>query len=64
MKLSPMTLSLVSLSSKPGLHIVGKVVSMCLRPWYYSFPGVDCKKSLLRDCYYQKRALPCEKTAL
>ena len=30
---------------------------------YFSSPAVDWKKSLVRDCYYQKHALICEKTA-
>ena len=30
---------------------------------YYSSPCVNCK-SLVRDCYYQKHALPCEKLPL
>ena len=46
-----------------GPHIVGRIVSMCLHQvpkTYYSLPGVIAK---VPSCYYQKHALPCEKTA-
>ena len=64
--LGPGRLGLVSI--KPGLHIVGRIVSICLRPCpkehiRAQLSRCRLQKSLVRDCYYQKHTLSCEKTA-
>ena len=50
---------------KSGLHIVGRIISMCLRPcpkeYITAFLRCRLQKSLVRDCCYQKHVLPCEK---
>ena len=51
---------------KPGRHIVGRIVSMRLRPCpkeHITAPRRRLQKSLVTDCYYQKHASPYEKTA-
>ena len=39
------------------------VFATMIQTVYHSSPGVDCK-TLVRDCYYQKHALPCGKNCL
>ena len=53
---------------KPGLHIVGRIVSIwiCLQPYpkeNITALQVSIAKISCEDCYYQKHALPREKTA-